>query len=113
MMKNILLAACIVSLLFSPVIAAESKTEWTDPESIQFAEDLFLLIEAAVNNAGPGVRVFMDSYPTRDGTWRVLEFRFPDDRIVAITVHRGLGDEQTVWLKSISISESRFEKKIR
>lgn len=111
-MKRILLVACIVLLLFSTATAAERKTEWTDPNSIQFAEDLFLLIENAVNAAGPGVRVFMDSYPTRDGTWRVLEFRFPDGRIVAITVHWGLGDEQTVWLEPISISESHFEKKI-
>lgn len=111
-MKNILLAACVLLLLFSPAIAAEPKTEWTDKESIQFAEDLFLLIEKAVKDGGPDARVFMDSYPTRDGTWRVLEFRFADDRIVAITVHRGIGDEETVWLEPISISESHFEKKI-
>lgn len=109
MMKNVLLAACVVLLLFSTAIAAGPKTEWTDEESIQFAEDLFLLIENAVNKAGPNVRVFMDSHPSRDGTWRILEFRFPDDRIVTIKVHRGLGDEQTVWLKPISISESYFE----
>jgi hypothetical protein len=45
MMKRILLVACIVLLLFSTATAAERKTEWTDPNSIQFAEDLFLLIE--------------------------------------------------------------------
>jgi hypothetical protein len=109
MMKNVLLAACVVLLLFSPVIATEPKTEWTDKESIRFAEDLFVLIEDAVNDAGPSVRVFIDSHPSRDGTWRILEFRFPDDRIVTIKVHRGLGDEQTVWLEPISISESYFE----
>ena len=112
-MKSVLTAACVVLLLFSAVLAAEPKTEWTDIESIQFAEDLFFLIEKATKDAGPHVRVFMDSYPTRDGTWRVLEFRFPDDRIVAITIHRGIGDEETVWLQPISVPESYFEKKIR
>ena len=110
MMRIVWFIFLFASLIFSPAIAGESKSDWTDPKAIQFAEDLFFLFETVAKEAGSSVRVSIDSHPVRDGFQRILEFKFPDDRIILVEIHRDIAGEDTAWLKPISVFQSYFEK---
>lgn len=111
MSRNIVLLVLVVLFFFSSPMAGESKNQWTDKESIQFAEDLFFLVEAITEDAGPNSRVSLDSYTIHGGTIRIMEFRFKDDRIIRIEVHRNVAGEDSAWLEPISPVRSYFEKR--
>lgn len=111
MSRNILLMGFIALILFSSARMADSKNQWTDQESIQFAEDLFFLVETITKDTGPDSRVSLDSYTIHGGTIRIMEFRFPDDRIVSIRIHRNVAEEDSAWLEPISPMRSFFEKR--
>ncbi len=105
-----MLMVFVALFLFSAPTAGESKNEWTDKEAIQFAEDLFFLVETIAKETGPDSRVSLDSYTIHGGTIRIMEFRFPDDRIIRIEVHRKVAGEDGAWLEPISPVRSVFEK---
>ncbi|MRS05805.1 hypothetical protein EG832_21695 [bacterium] len=109
-MRNLLLAIFAAILLLSSGEIAESKDQWTDKQTIEFAEDLFFLVETVTEEVGPVSKVYLDSYEIQGGTVRIMEFRFPNDRIVQIEVHRNVAGEDNTWLKTISIFDSFFEK---
>lgn len=109
-MKNVLLAIFAAIFLLTSGAIAESKDQWTDEQTIEFAEDLFFLVETVTDEVGPISRVYLDSYELQGGTVRIMEFRFPDDRIVQLEVHRNVAGENNAWLKTISIFDSFFEK---
>jgi len=111
MSRNMLLMGFIALILFSSARVADSKNQWTDQESIQFAEDLFFLVETITKDTGPDSRVSLDSYTIHGGTIRIMELRFPDDRIVSIRIHRNVAEEDSAWLEPISPMRSFFEKR--
>ena len=109
-MRNFLLAIFAAIIFLSSGTIAESKDQWTDKETIEFAEDLFFLVETVTGEVGPVSKVYLDSYEVQGGTVRIMELRFPNDRIVQIEVHRNVAGEDNAWLKTISIFDSFFEK---
>ncbi len=110
MSRNMLLMGFIALILFSSARMADSKNQWTDQESIRFAEDLFFLVETITKDTGPDSRVSLESYTIHGGTIRIMEFRFPDDRIISIRIHRNVAEEDSAWLEPISPMRSFFEK---
>lgn len=94
-MKTVLCVIFLISLVCSPVIGAESKSDWTHPEAVQFAEDLFYLFETIYEEAVPDVKISLESHPVQDGFRRILEFRFSDDRIISVEIHRDIAGEDT------------------
>ena len=90
-----MLMVFVALFLFSAPTAGESKNEWTDKEAIQFAEDLFFLVETIAKETGPDSRVSLDSYTIHGGTIRIMGFRFPDDRIIRKLRSTGMSPERT------------------
>jgi len=111
MSRNILSLVFVVLFFFSSPMAGGSKNQWTDKESIGFAEDLFFLVETIIKDAGPNSQVSLDSYTIHGGMIRIMEFRFKDDRIIRIEVHRNVAGENSAWLEPISPVRSYFEKR--
>jgi hypothetical protein len=109
MIRGTVLAIIFALIFLFSIPVAESKNQWTDQETIQFAEDLFFLVETITEDVGQISKVRLDSYKVHDGTIRIIEFWFPDDRILSIHVHRNVAGEDGAWLETISRYKSFFE----
>ncbi|MEN6615675.1 MAG: hypothetical protein ABFD12_03900 [Syntrophorhabdus sp.] len=106
MLRKIVLIFIAALIIHGTAMAGE----YSNKKSINFAEDLFFLIETITKETGAVSRVSLDSHPAHGGLIRIIEFNY-NDRILSVRIHKNVAGEDAVWLETISPTESFFEDK--